>query len=299
MSTNAMYPVMSMSKWRRRWNTFWKNLILCTLLAVIALTVLFPILFTLSGSFMGGEEVVRNFGDITISDAFTPMHLLPDHIQLDGYADLFIRQPSYLMRFWISLGICAAITVGQLVISILGGYAFSKFKFPGRDAIFYCIIVLMLLPYQVTLTPTYRVVRALGLLNTSYSLILPGIFSAFGVFLMRQIMEAVPDSLLESAYLDGAGSFVTLWRILVPNCKSGIVTLTVLSFVDAWNMVEQPIVFIQDTFKQPLSVFLLSVNAQSMALGFACGVLSMIPAVLLLVFFEDQLMEGISYSVLK
>ena len=203
------------------------------------------------------------------------------------------------MRFWISLGICAAITVGQLVISILGGYAFSKFKFPGRDAIFYCIIVLMLLPYQVTLTPTYMVVRALGLLNTSYSLILPGIFSAFGVFLMRQIMEAVPDSLLESAYLDGAGSFVTLWRILVPNCKSGIVTLTVLSFVDAWNMVEQPIVFIQDTFKQPLSVFLLSVNAQSMALGFACGVLSMIPAVLLLVFFEDQLMEGISYSVLK
>ena len=112
-------------------------------------------------------------------------------------------------------------------------------------------------------------------------------------------MEAVPDSLLESAYLDGAGSFTALWRILVPNCSAGIATLTVLSFVDAWNMVEQPSVFIQDTFKQPLSVFLLSVNSQSMALGFACGVLSMIPAVLLLVFFEAQLMEGISYSVLK
>lgn len=297
MSSGRSHTVMS--KFRRNLRGFFKNLVLCSVLSVIALTVLFPILFTVSGSFMGEEEVTRNFGSITLSDGFTPLHLFPDWIELDGYADLFIRQPNYLMRFWISLGICTAITGGQLIISIFGGYAFSKFRFPGKEVVFYCIIVLMLLPYQVTLTPTYMVVRALGLLNTSYSLILPGVFSAFGVFLMRQIMEAVPDSLLESAYLDGAGSFITLWRILVPNCRSGIVTLMVLTFVDAWNMVEQPIVFIQDTFKQPLSVFLLSVNAQSMALGFACGVLSMIPAVMLLVFFEDQLMEGISYSVLK
>ncbi len=268
-------------------------------LTAIAVTVLFPILFTLSGSFMGEEEVAQNFGEIALEGNYTPLHLLPDKIELAGYADLFVIQPNYLMRFWISLGICVTITIGQLFFSILGGYAFSKFQFPGRDVIFYCIIVLMLLPYQVTLVPSYMVVRALGLLNTSYSLILPGVFSAFGVFLMRQIMAAVPDSLLESAHLDGANSFIALWRILVPSCTAGIATLTVLSFVDAWNMVEQPIVFIQDKFKQPLSVFLLAINGESIALGFACGVLSMIPVVFLLVFFEEQLVEGISYSVLK
>ena len=104
-----------------------------------------------------------------------------------------------------------SITAGQLLISIIGGYAFAKFRFPFRDTIFYCIIVLMMLPYQVTLVPTYMVVRELGLMNSMLSLILPGVFSAFGVFLMRQVMASVPDSILEAAKLDGANSFTALW----------------------------------------------------------------------------------------
>lgn len=276
-----------------------KKLLLLLLLLLVALTVLFPIAFTVSASFMGNYEIAQNYGNMAKDSAATPLHLLPDRLTLEGYGRLFLKQPQYLTRFWISLGICICITAGQLVVSILGGYAFAKFRFPFRDAVFYGVIILMMLPYQVTLVPTYMVVRTLGLLNTSYSLILPGIFSAFGVFLMRQVMVSIPDSLLESAKIDGANSFTALWRILVPCCSTGIATLTVLSFVDAWNMVEQPIVFIKDTFKQPLSVFLLSINSENMALGFACGVLSMIPVLLLLIYFRKQIVDGIGYSVLK
>lgn len=276
-----------------------KKYLSVTALSVIAVTVLLPILFTFSASLMSNVEISRNFGDASRDGSFTPFHIFPSKLAFDGYLELLIRNPNYLMRFWISLGICMCISSGQLIISILGGYAFSKFRFPLRDVIFYCIIILMMLPYQVTVVPTYIVIRELGLINSYVSLILPSIFSAFGVFLMRQVMSAIPDSILEAAKLDGANTFTALYRVLVPCCSSGIAALTVLSFVDAWNMVEQPIVFIKDTFKQPLSVFLLAVNGENMALGFACGVIMIIPVLFLLLFFEKQLVSGIGYSVMK
>lgn len=135
------------------------------------------------------------------------------------------------------------------------------------------------------------------LLDNYLSLILPGIFSAFGVFLMRQVMAAVPDSLPESARMDGAGSWRVLWRVLLPNCKAGVASLVVLSFIDNWNMVEQPLIFLNDTYKHPLSVFLLSVNTEEPELGFACGVLAIVPALFL--YFEEEMISGIGYSVLK
>ena len=157
----------------------------------------------------------------------------------------------------------------------------------------------MVLPHQVTLAPDYMVIKALGLLNTNAALILPGIFSAFGLFLMRQVMASVPDSILEAASLDGANSFVALWRVLVPCCSSGVKALVLLSFVDAWSMVEQPIVLIQDAFRHPLSVFLLRVGRENMAVGLACSVLFIIPVILLLLFFEEELVEGIVRSEIK
>ena len=269
------------------------------LFALLVVCAIFPIVFTFGVSFMSAGEVARNYGGITLSDGYAPLHLIPERFSLSGYGKLLIETPKYLIRFWISLGVCAAISAGQVFISVLGGYAFSRFRFRFRDGIFFCLIVLMMLPYQVTLVPGYMVIKAFGLLNTNAALILPGIFSAFGTFLMRQVMATIPDSITESANLDGANYFVALWRVMVPCCLSGVAALLVLSFVDAWSMVEQPIAYIQDTYRHPLSVFLLTVNSQDMSLGFACGVLSIFLVLLLLLLFEKQLVEGISYSVLK
>ncbi len=276
--------------------TYWAIWVACLLTAAI---VLLPIVFTVFASFMPSSEVTLNYGEMTLENGFTPFHLVPDRISLSGYREVLIETPRYLMQFWISFGICVAICAGQVVLSVLGGYAFSRFRFRFRDAIFFGVIVLMVLPYQVTLAPTFMVIKALGLLNTNASLILPGIFSAFGLFLMRQIMASVPDSVMEAASLDGANTFVALWRVMVPCCASGVKALVLLSFVDAWSMVEQPIVFITDTFRQPLSVFLLRVGGENMALGFACSVLFIIPVLFLLLLFEEQLVEGIVRSEIK
>ena len=275
---------------------FWVLWAGCFLAAVV---ILLPILFTLCASFMSPGEVALNYGGITLTDGFTPLHLLPNRISLAGYCELFLETPQYLMQFWISLGICITICAGQMFLSILGGYAFARFRFRFRDGIFFGVIVLMVLPHQVTLAPSYMVIKALGLLNTNASLILPGIFSAFGLFLMRQVMASVPESIMEAASLDGANTFVALWRVMVPCCASGVKALVLLSFVDAWSMVEQPIMFITDTFRQPLSVFLLRVGRENMALGFTCSVLFIIPVVFLLLFFEKQLVEGIVKSAIK
>ncbi|MBE6936756.1 MAG: carbohydrate ABC transporter permease [Ruminococcaceae bacterium] len=266
---------------------------------LIAAVVVLPILFTFFASFMSPEEVARNYGEMAMEGGFTPIHLLPDQFSLAGYREVLVETPQYLTQFWTSVFICLSICAGQVALSIFGGYAFSRFRFPGRDAIFFCVIVLMVLPHQVTLAPSYMVIKALGLLNTSAALILPGIFSAFGLFFMRQVMASIPESTLEAASLDGANSFVALWRVLVPCCSSGITALALLSFVDAWSMIEQPIMLIQDTFRQPLSVFLLRVGQENLAVGFACGVLFIVPVLFLLLLFEEQLVEGIVRSEIK
>lgn len=276
--------------------SYWALWALFLLLAAI---VLLPIVFTLFDSLMGPGEVALNYGSMAEPEGYTPLHLFPDQVSFAGYREMLIEKPEYLMRFWLSLGIESLIVAGQMLLSILGGYAFARFRFPFRDGIFFGIIVLMVLPHQVTLAPSYMVIKAIGLLDTYRALIYPGIFSAFGLFLMRQVMASVPDSVMEAASLDGANSFTALWRVMVPCSSSGVKALILLSFVDAWSMVEQPLVLIQEAYRQPLSVFLLRMGRENLAIGFACGVLFILPVACLLLFFGEQLAEGIARSEIK
>ncbi|MCL1821181.1 MAG: carbohydrate ABC transporter permease [Oscillospiraceae bacterium] len=271
-----------------------------SLLIVISALAVFPILYTIANSFMSAAEIRMYYGSLGAEGAETsPFHLIPNRITLSGYYNMLLERPHYLIKFWQSLGVCAAIVAGQVVISSLGGYAFSKHRFPGRNVIFFFLIALMMMPNQVMLVPSYITLDAMGLIGSYYALVLPLIFSAFGVFLMSQIMAVVPDSILESAKIDGAGHFRVLTRIMLPNCKAGLASLVILGFIDCWNMVEQPLVFLKESYKHPFSLFLLQINAAEPALGFACGILAMIPVLLLFKFFEEELISGIGYSVLK
>jgi len=249
---------------------------------------------------MSAAEIRKYFGSIgSDSSEVSPFHLIPDRITLSGYYQMLLARPHYLMKFWQSLGLCLVIVAGQVVISSLGGYAFSKFRFPGRGIIFFFLIALMMMPLQVMLVPGYITLDAMGLIGSYAALILPAAFSAFGVFLMSQIMASVPDTILESAKIDGAGHFRILRSILLPNCKAGLASLVILCFIDNWNMVEQPLVYLRDSLRHPFSLFLLQINEFEPALGFACGVLAILPVLLLFLFFEEELISGISYSVLK
>ena len=271
------------------------KVILYAVLIFAAAVALFPVLFTLANSFIGAQEYAQYFGSLTVSGGSRTLHLLPDVPTLEGYYELFLARPDYLIKFWTSVLLCAAIVLGQIIVSCLGGYALAKFPFPGRRVIFYAIILLMLMPYQVTLVPNFMVLERMGLIGSYWAVILPGVFSAFGIFLMRQVILAVPDALMEAAQLDGAGYYKILFRVVLPNCWPGIASLVILSFIDSWNMVEQPLVFLKDAYRYPLSVFLTQVNAAQPALGFACGLLAMAPPVLLFRFFENELIQGIGY----
>lgn len=208
-----------------------------------------------------------------------------------GFRSVYYDTPYTLYRFWSSLLICTAITVGHMVISCWGGYGLAKFPLPGRRGVTIALIILMLLPLQVTLVPSYLILSRLHLLDTVWALILPSVFSPFGTVVMWMTFRAVPDELVDAARLDGAGEHRILWRILLPTGRTGAASVLLLTFIDAWNMVEQPMVFLTNTAYYPISVFLSSADGGDPALSFHGGMLAMLPVVLLLVYLRQELVD--------
>ncbi len=277
----------------------WQKVSRYAALIAFALMILLPIVYTVTNSFMAASEIRHYYSSIHSESGSTMFHIIPDRFSLDSYYQVFLASPNYLKKFWISMGLTSVIVAGQVVVSCLAGYGFAKFRFPGRDAIFFLIIIMMMMPYQVTLVSNYIVLDKMGLVGTYWSLILPGIFSPFGVFLMRQVMATTPNVLIEAAMLDGANQLQILWKVVLPRCKSGVVSLIILSFIDNWNMVEQPIIFLDEVSQYPLSVFLAQSNSANLSLSFTCGILAMLPVALIFLFFEKELVEGIGFSNLK
>lgn len=277
------------------------KMLLTAFMLLCAIIVLMPLLMTVLNSFMSAREMSKYFGYVFGQrfDGQVVLHLIPDQVTLDGYYQILFRQPDYLIKLWVSLLIAAAIVIGQVIIGCLGGYAFAKYRFPLRNFFFFLIILLMVMPLQVTLVPNFMVLKNLKLIGSYWAVILPGAFSAFGVFLMRQVMITVPDELIQAGKIDGANALTILIRIVIPSCKAGVASLVILSFIDAWSMVEQPLIFLQDSYKYPLSVFLTTINQQNPGVAFACGVLSIIPVGLMFFLFEDELVKGIEYSIIK
>lgn len=266
---------------------------------LLAAVMLFPVFYTFTNSFMGKEEIMSAYQGIVSRGKNAQLHLLPDKITVQAYGEVFFNTPEYLVKFWKSIGMCTIITLGQVLIGGMCGMAFAKYHFRGWKIFFVLYILFLLLPIQVTLLPNYIVLSALHLTGTWWALILPGIFAPFGIFWMTLIFQRVPTEILEAAKLDGAGTPRIFWNIMFPVAKPGVVSLMILVFVDSWNMVEQPMVFLEHTGQFPLSVFLASVNSENFALQFVCGILSLIPVTLLFLFFNEELSEGISIAVSK
>lgn len=276
------------------------NLCSGTLFFLLGAAVLFPMLYLFANSLMSPGEVRRYYGAVFGTRETTAvLHLLPDVVSLGGFEQVLLRQPDYLYKFWVSLGLCGTIVAGQLAVSCMGGFAFAKYRFRGKKVLFFLLIVLMMMPVQVTLVPNYIVLERLNLLDSYGALILPAMFLPFGTFLMTQIFKAVPDEVLQAGQIDGAGTLTVLFRVLLPAGRAGAVSLCLLTFIDAWNMVEQPLAFLKDSAKYPFSVFLASTSRDALAVVFPCGVLAMLPVLLLFWFFNEELVEGIEFTGIK
>ncbi|MFC0330127.1 carbohydrate ABC transporter permease [Paenibacillus sepulcri] len=272
----------------------------------IALLLLFPIVITFTNSLMTGQEIDIDYGSIGQMNEtaagkaipFVNLKLLPDQVSLEQYGKVLISSPRYLAMFWNSVWLVVPIIAGQTLIAALAAYALSKLKFRGRDTLFLIYLLTMLMPFQVTLVPNYIMADKLGLLGSSNAIILPGIFAAFGVFMLRQFMLHIPYAYIEAAKMDGAGHLRIFRTVIVPMVKPGLAALVVLLFVDYWNMVEQPLIFLDDPFKQPLSVYLSRLSGEP-GIAFAASMLYMAPMVLLFLYAETYFIEGIQLSGIK
>ena len=215
---------------------------------------------------------------------------------LSQYVTGLIKSPEYLIKFWNSVFLVVPIVLFQVAVACVAAYSFTRWRSKVRSGIFFFYVILMLMPYQVTLVPNYLVSDWLGLLNTRWAIILPGIFAPFSVFLLTKFMRRIPYSLIEAAKVDGAGEWEIFTQICLPQCRSAIYSIAILVFIDYWNMVEQPLILLQDADAQPLSVFLSQINAGEIGLAFAMATVYMVPSLLIFLHGEEYLVEGIANS---
>ena len=261
---------------------------------LLGIGLLYPLLVTFTNSFMSSDEIIRHY-----QLQGSRMSLIPDQVTIGSYLQMFFYKPTYLMLFWNSVKIVFWVIAGQLIVSLLAAYAFTRAEFKGKNLIFYIYIVVMLLPIQVVLVPNFMIVQKLGLMDNHLAIILPGIFSPFGVFLLTQFMRQIPIEYIEAAQIDGASEPYILLHIFIPILKSGLFALAILTFIEYWNVVEQALVFIQDMYKQPLSLFLARISEEQMGSIFAVSCFYMIPVLIVFLYGQDYLIEGIELSGVK
>ena len=277
---------------------------LTVLAAVLALMFVMPTLLTITNSFMTQSEITANYGQVFqnatdgtsyIKDTIN-LKFIPDKVSFSQYFTVLLKSPDFLYKFWNSVILVVPIVIAQLLVASIAAYGFTRWRGKVRDSIFFFYVILMLMPYQVTLVPNYLVSDWLGVLDTRWAIILPGSFAPFSVFLLTKFMRRIPASLIEAAKLDGAGEWRIFWSICLPQCRSALYSIAILVFIDYWNMVEQPLILLKNADMQPLSVYLSTINAGEIGIAFAAAVVYMIPGLLLFLHGEAYLVEGIAYS---
>ena len=277
---------------------------LTLLAAVFAFLFLMPTVLTITNSFMTQSEITANYGQVfsnaTNGSSYISktinLKFIPDKVSFTQYITVLLKSPEYLLKFWNSVILVAPIVAGQLLVASVAAYGFTRWRGRIRDGLFFAYVILMLMPYQVTLVPNYLVSDWLGILNTRWAIILPGIFAPFSVFLLTKFMRRIPVALIESAKLDGANEWHVFWDICLPQCRSALYSVAILVFIDYWNMVEQPLILLPDADMQPLSVYLSTINAGEIGIAFAVAVIYMIPGLLMFLHGEAYLVEGIAHS---
>ena len=277
-----------------------------TILAVVtAIIFLMPIVLTITNSFMTASEITSNYGVIFqksdtggkqyISEVVN-LKFIPDMVSFSQYITVLFKSPDYLLKFWNSIILVVPIVAFQLIVAVFAAYGFTRTKGKLAAIVFFSYIILMMMPYQVTLVPNYIVLQWMKLLDTNWCIWLPGIFSPFSVYLLTKYMKRIPTPLIEAAKIDGASEWQVFSKICVPICKGMIMSCAILIFIDYWNMVEQPLLFFSSSDKYPLSIFLSKINAEEVGLAFAVATIYMIPSLLIFLYGEEQLVEGIAYQ---
>ena len=270
-----------------------KKKILFIILVAISIFMCFPVIFLLAGSFMGADELNTYLAPVLAekSKGYVSWGLLPSYPTLRAYVELLFDTPEFFVMFWNSVKIVFLSVGGQLIVGIPAAWGFARYKFPFKKVLFTIYIVVMLMPFQVTMLSSYLVLDKLHLLNTHGSIILPAIFSTFSVFIMYRFFCNIPESIIESARI-----FV---KIGIPLGMPGIMSAVVLQFLEYWNLIEQPLTFLKDKALWPLSIYLPNITLENADIAFTASAVTLIAAIIVFFAGQSYLEQGIAASAVK
>lgn len=267
-----------------------KRVLAYTLLTVGAFAMIIPFLWMLSTSFKTMEQVFS-----------WPPQLIPTSFRLDNYTKM-LASMDFGLYTWNTFKIAALVTFGQLLTCSMAGYAFARLRFPGRDTLFLVYLATMMIPGVVTLIPNFIVMRNLGLVNSHAGLIIPGLTSAFGTFLMRQFFLAFPPELEDAAKLDGCNPLSFYFLILIPLSTPILATLGVMTFQGTWNDFLWPLIMLSSASKRTLQVglsFLIGPNSTDWPLLMAGSMLTLLPILVLFFVAQKYFVQSIKMTGLK
>lgn len=261
------------------------------MLIVSSLLMIFPFYWTVTNSLKLHSNILAS-----------PPQWWPNPLITYNYPNLFKNLPDFGWYFFNSALVAILVTLGQAFFSTLAGYAFAKLRFPGRNALFFALLLGMMVPFQVNLIPLYKIMDALNWLDTYWALILPNIMSVFSVFLMRQFIKSIPDELLDAARIDGCGEFGVFWRVALPLALPGTATLVIFSFMSSWNSFLWPRIVTSSDRLYTLPVGLTQLqlrNTINYGEVLAGTTLVALPMILLFLFMQRQFIEGMTAGAVK
>nr|WP_235918259.1 carbohydrate ABC transporter permease [Paenibacillus lutrae] len=263
--------------------------IVFTLLTLGGILFLIPFVWMILSAFKPESEVLR-----------IPPTLLPETFTIDNFKNLFAN-----MNFGVYLKNTLIIVLFSflgLFLNAMAGFGFAKYKFKGRDKLFYLVLATMMIPGQVTMIPVYLILNSMELTNTLIGIVLPGLVGAFGIFLFRQFMSAIPDELLEATRLDGASEFRTFLQIVLPISKPILSVQAILTFIAGWNSFLWPLIIANDEKLYTLSVGLSLLKGQyssNFALQMAGSSFMVVPILIIFAIFQKYIIDNYSISGMK
>lgn len=259
-----------------------------------------PLFFLFCGSLMGSGEINEYLKPFIFHmDGFASWRLFPLYPTLRNFAKLFLDSPEFFRMFWNTMAVSAGILFGQFLFGLPAAWGLARYPVPGKKVFYMLCILLMMLPFQVTMLSEYLVLDKLGLMDTLWAVIAPGAFSTFSVFLMYRFFCGIPEELLDSARIDGAGELQLFFRLGIPLGASGILSALVLQFLECFNMIEQPLVFLQTKSRWPLSLYLPEIKTEQMGFALCCSFAALLPPLLVFGMGQQYLEAGIMAGAMK
>lgn len=281
----------------RRW---WGNLTVRSLLLGFGVLAIAPIAVLLSGSFTGKQELYASLAPVLGSEeGYVHIRLVPSYPTLKNVVELLLDSPEFFKMFWNTQGMTAAVLIGQMLFGVPAAWGLARYEFPAKKVILLCYILLMIMPFQVTMLSEYLVLEKLELMDTLAAVILPEIFRTVSAFIMYRFFCGVPEMLLEAARIDGAGELRIFFKIGIPCGASGIFSALLLQFLECQNMIERPLIFLKTKELWPLALYLPEIEPERAGFAMCAAVVSLLPVFTVFWYGQEYLEAGIVAVALK